>query len=465
MKKILTYALTLMVVALLLMQPIQGKETQDYGQLFEELMDYISEAYAGEEVSKESLFTAAMKGMFSPLDDYSVFYNEEEAKSFQQGVSGQYVGIGVSLQTRDGKIIVDQIFPGGAAGDAGVKKGDVITSVNGQDIRGLETQIVINKIVGPEGTYVRVGFMRGKEEIDFEMERRLITIPSVVVHPLSDLDPSVSKDLEDRTLYLEVSTFGSQTDDDFDQAINQAKAAGKDYLVLDLRDNGGGYVDTVVNMARQIIPKGKIVSFRYKDGFNVDYESQLEEAPFTIVAITNENSASATEILTSAIQDSGVGALVGETTFGKGVAQTFRSLGDDYSYKLTIQSFFSRNGHPINGVGVTPDVSIPLPDYIVTDKRFYLNDDFEDVTQVEWMLKYLGYFNDQPDTLYDRTSFQAVKSFQADQGLYPYGVCDYTTQTKLNQVFADQLVQEDPQILGAIELLEKLPLDNPGANP
>jgi carboxyl-terminal processing protease len=226
-------------------------------------------------------------------------------------------------------------------------------------------------------------------------------------------------------------------------------------LILDMRDNGGGYVSTAVNVAKTIIPEGPIVYFENSDGTERVYSSSLDEdeVPFEIVALVNKHSASATEFVAGAIKDSGVGELVGETTYGKGVAQFMFDYEFGYKLKLTMEEFFTRDKNKINKIGVDPDYFVEIPDYLIGNTRYFINDQLSEVIEIEKVLNHLGYNVGNPDFLFDQKTFDAIKQFQIDQGLYGYGVCDLTTQTKLNEALQASIEAKDPQLNTAVSLI------------
>lgn len=448
--KLLTFTLiTVMLIGSATM--VQAKATEEYLEELEALKDLILNTYSGGEVTEDELFEAALDGMTSILDDYSVFYNDVEASVFLNSLSSEYVGIGVRLEIINDKAVVTEVFEGGAAYDAGVMMNDVITKVNGVEANGYDLNELVDMIVGEEGTYVTIEFMRIQELITFELERRTITVPSVVEIDLTDDQFNLPVSLQSKVKAIGVTSFMSKTDEDFIEEVDQAIADGVEYLLVDLRDNRGGYLETATNMLERMVPAGNIVSLVNKDGSGTVYASELESVPFQVVVLVNENSASASEIFAAAVKENGDGIVIGEQTYGKGVAQNIYRVGTEYLAKLTTQEFFSPDMNKINGIGVIPDVIIDNAEFVYSERRFYKSDKDDEIKNVEGMLRFLGYFNEVPDDTYTTATFDAVKAFQAATGLYPYGVCDFTTQFKLNEIYRQAIINDDEQLQYAVQ--------------
>ncbi|MBN2221154.1 MAG: S41 family peptidase, partial [Vallitaleaceae bacterium] len=406
--------------------------------------------YSGSEVTRKELFEAAMKGMTGILDDYSVFYTEEESKTFLDSLSSNYVGIGVQIQSINNQLVITEVFEGGAAKESGIQVNDIIFKVENESIEGFDMNTVVSKIVGEEGTYVNIEFMRGSESLVLELERRKIHIPTVVRKNLDEVYPEYAG-IMDRVAFVEISSFSDETDEDMALLSTQLQAEGIEFLIIDMRGNGGGYLQTAINLGNLLIPKGQILRLVDKKGIESIYESPLEKAPFSMAILVDEQSASATEIFSAAAQDSKIATIIGETTYGKGVAQYIFPLASDHLVKLTSQEFYSRENKKINGVGVIPDIEVKNPNAIYSEIKLYSGDQNEEVEQVEEILSYLGYFKEKPDQKFDYKTAAAVKAFQSEVGLYSYGVCDFTTQRKLNEELNKELAVKDLQIHAALE--------------
>jgi carboxyl-terminal processing protease len=313
----------------------------------------------------------------------------------------------------------------------------------------------VDKIVGEEGSFVTIEFKRGGLFYEIELERRKIAVPTVIPFELDSETYNITEELSRKIASYKITTFADKTDESLNIKIQKAIEDNVEYLIIDMRDNGGGYLETAVNILEELIPKGTIVSLMDKSGEIDIKKSTLEEAPFKVVLIVNNKSASASEIFAGAIKDSNVGVVIGEQTFGKGVAQNIYRIGSEYLVKLTTQEFFSPNGDKINGVGVTPNIIVDTPDYVFSNRRFYSSDVDEQIVNVEAMLKILGYFNEEPDDTYTYETYLAVYSFQSATGLYPYGVCDFTTQARLNTEYRIATLKNDLQMKEAVKWIVK----------
>jgi carboxyl-terminal processing protease len=458
MKKKLSRIMAVMLAFTIVFAPgtIMAQDTytlEEYGQLFTTTMDLLEQIGLDEEINYKDLFEAAMQGMLDSLDSYSEFMTIEEKDDFANALDPSFVGIGVMITQVGGANVVKEVIEGAPADDAGIQSGDIFSSVDGIDVKAYGLSDLSALIIGEANTEVSITIIRDEEELTFNIIRNTVIMPTVTQTDIGDIYEEASEALINQGAYVKISTFGTQTDEEFSKIVDELIEKGTAYLVLDLRDNPGGYVSTAVNICNEIIPAGDLVTFTDKNGDSEVYVSELEEAPFKIICLVNENSASSSELVASAIQDSGVGVLVGETTYGKGVSQYLYQLSDEYLVKVTAQEFTSRNGNTIQGIGITPDYYVDFPEYIVSERRLYLYDDFDEVLQVETILDYLGYDVGEPDTLYDSKTFDAVLKFQSNVALYPYGVCDHITQDYLNQAIYYAFLNNDIQLNKAIELV------------
>ncbi len=440
----------------LMVMPVYGAEAEKtaeaYGDDFQAIMEYIDNYYL-EDVSREELFNAAVTGMFSQLDRYSTYIAADDSESFLNSINNTYVGIGVVLVQSGDYVKIERVFIDGPADGGGVEPGDLIVEIDGESAEGFTILDCQRRLLGEEGTEVTVTFNRGGAVYTILMVRDTIVLKSVEASDLGDVLEEVSVEAEAAASYVLLETFSSSAASELKAIIEDEKEKRTSYLILDLRNNGGGYVDTGIQVINQLVPEGPGVTFVNNAGRVLNFESDLREAPFELVVLVNSGTASASEFVAAAIQESGQGILVGETTFGKGVAQNIVTMEDGSMIKLTTEEFLTGNGLKINGVGVTPDVVVDLPDYIDTTRRLYLTDFGDDVLVAERILEHFGYSVGAVDGQYDRSTYNAVKQFQADQGLYPYGVCDYTTQKSLNDLLLEDLQSKDTQLEKAYEVL------------
>lgn len=316
------------------------------------LKGLIDENYIGD-VDEEALEEGIYKGYIQGLEDpYSVYYNEEETKDLYETTEGEYSGIGavLSQDLESGVITLVQIYEDSPAAKAGLKDNDILTKVGDIEVTGMDLSEVVTYIKGEKGTDVDLTVLRGEdaEEITVTATRDTVEAQTVKYEML-----------EGQTGYLSVSEFDSVTYAQYEEALNELTAQGMTGLIVDLRNNPGGNLNTVCEMLDLVLPKGTIVYTEDKDGKRETATSDDEhQINVPMVVLVNGNSASASEIYAGAIQDYGIGKIVGTQTYGKGVVQQIFDLGDGTSVKLTIAEYFTPTGRNIDGEGITPDVEV-----------------------------------------------------------------------------------------------------------
>ena len=316
------------------------------------LKGLIDENYIGD-VDEEALEEGIYKGYIQGLEDpYSVYYNEEETKDLYETTEGEYSGIGavLSQDLESGVITLVQIYEGSPAAKAGLKDNDILTKVGDIEVTGMDLSEVVTYIKGEKGTDVDLTVLRGEdaEEITVTATRDTVEAQTVKYEML-----------EGQTGYLSVSEFDSVTYAQYEEVLNELTDQGMTGLIVDLRNNPGGNLNTVCEMLDLVLPKGTIVYTEDKDGKRETATSDDEhQINVPMVVLVNGNSASASEIYAGAIQDYGIGKIVGTQTYGKGVVQQIFDLGDGTSVKLTIAEYFTPNGRSIDGEGITPDVEV-----------------------------------------------------------------------------------------------------------
>lgn len=316
------------------------------------LKGLIDENYIGD-VDEEALEEGIYKGYIQGLEDpYSVYYNEEETKDLYETTEGEYSGIGavLSQDLESGVITLVQIYEDSPAAKAGLKDNDILTKVGDIEVTDMDLSEVVTYIKGEKGTDVDLTVLRGEdaEEITVTATRDTVEAQTVKYEML-----------EGQTGYLSVSEFDSVTYAQYEEALNELTAQGMTGLIVDLRNNPGGNLNTVCEMLDLVLPKGTIVYTEDKDGKRETATSDDEhQINVPMVVLVNGNSASASEIYAGAIQDYGIGKIVGTQTYGKGVVQQIFDLGDGTSVKLTIAEYFTPTGRNIDGEGITPDVEV-----------------------------------------------------------------------------------------------------------
>lgn len=434
---------------------VEAKTTQEHLNEVKELKEKIQNEYMGETLTEEELFEAALRGMTLLLDDYSVIFNEYEIYEFLNRVNNEEAGLGMSFEVSNQSLVVRRVFDGSSAAENDVRIGDQLVKVENSEVEQIGFFDALEQMGGEVGTQIKLTFKRQTEILVKTLTIKEFERPTIFEMNLNDYNGTISDKLKQKTTAIEISTFGEETDKELEKVISKAKKEGKQYLLIDIRSNSGGYMDTAIDMCKQLIPAGNITQVVNKKGEKRVYRSTLSQAPFKIVLLVDENSASASEMMAAAIKESKVGVLVGQTTYGKGVVQNLTPLGDAYVLKLTIEEFFSPQGNPIHYQGVTPDIVVPNQELLYGERRLFAGDKGEDVLVLEQALTLLGYFSEPADEKYDAVTYRAVMKFQADVGLYAYGVCDYTTQDKINERILEKLFAQDDQFQAAIDWIEK----------
>lgn len=324
-----------------------------------------------EEVDDETILDGMYKGMLESLNDpYSRYYTKEEYAELNESNSGSYCGIGavVEQDNKTGKIYIVKAYEGGAAYEAGLVSGDSITKVDGKSVEKEELTDVVEWMKGQEGTTVEVEcyIAKSKTYQTFTMERRNVEVPSVEYQML-----------EDDIGYIQVSGFKETTANQFSEALDKLEEKNMKGLIIDLRDNGGGLLDSVVDMMSRMLPEKKeIVSVKDKNGKGTTYYSSDDKTfDKPLVVLVNENTASASEVFSGAVQDYKLGKLVGTTTFGKGIVQTVMGLFDDSAIKLTTAKYYTPNGRNIHKTGLDPDIEVELDEKLQQKGIYSMDED------------------------------------------------------------------------------------------
>lgn len=306
--------------------------------------------YYQADTDKDLMREGAYKGMVASLGDpYSTYYSEEELTEMLESSKGIYYGIGayVSLDLKSGYAQISGVIEGTPAEEAGLQEGDLIYEVDGESAYGLELTEVVGMIKGEEGTTVHLTLVRdgAADYIEKDVQRRRIESPTVNYEMY-----------EGQKGYIQITEFDDVTADQFAEALAVLKEQGMKGLILDLRGNPGGNLTTVVQIAQMLLPKGMIVYTEDRNGNRQEYTCDgSRELHMPLVVLVNKYSASASEILAGAIQDYGIGTLLGTTTYGKGIVQQVISLKDGSAVKLTISSYYTPKGRNIHGIGIEPD--------------------------------------------------------------------------------------------------------------
>lgn len=312
----------------------------------------IDEVYIGE-IDEQKILDETIKGYINGLDDeYSEYMTTDEWDDFQSQALGNYVGIGIYMATdKNDNVVVLSPIEGSPAEKAGIKEGDIIAAVNEENVLGTSSDKVASLIKGEEGTEVKIKILRDNEYLDFNLKREAIKI----YHVEQEM-------LENNIGYISLLTFDEGCASEFKTALQDLTSKGAKKLIIDLRNNTGGLVDEALEIADCFVPKGENLLITVDAKGNKEY-SKSQKDPIVdceLIVLTNEYSASASEILLGALRDSGKAKSVGTKTFGKGVIQSVYLLEDNSALKLTVNEYFTPNETKINKVGIEPDYEVEL---------------------------------------------------------------------------------------------------------
>lgn len=432
---------------------------------FNAMLNYASNLYIDETVTSEDIMRSAVeevlkdnpelmykmiKAAFSSLDEYSEFYTAEEYNEYYQQLNHIFCGMGVIIQKKGEMIEIIRVYDNGGALAAGIKEGDIITEVAGQSTEGMALDKITELASGEEGTFVNVKVNRDGSILEFNVERKQIETESVAATVLpGDIG------------YIEIVNFAQSTPSEFEKLLTDFKQKNITNIILDLRNNPGGILESVVGVAEQIVPEGVITQTMFRNEFNNEvYESKLKDSSYKFCVLVNNNTASAAEVLTGALQDSGVGYVIGETTYGKGVIQNVLSLPSGDAFKITTGHYLTRGGHDINNKGIEPD------EYIINSKKpidlsryetfdyatkWKVGDSGKGVLAAKQRLYILGYYGGEINETFDAGLESAVYKFQEKSGLFPYGVLDISTQATIENQFYVIEETTDDQLITAYE--------------
>ncbi|HEX3032742.1 MAG TPA: S41 family peptidase [Bacillota bacterium] len=315
-----------------------------------------------EPVNTTKLVDGAIKGLVESLEDpYSVYLDPQRYKELQTQIQGSFGGLGIQVAMKGKNLTVVAPIKGTPAYRAGIKSGDVISKIGTQDVPGMDIDRAVDLMRGPVGTTATITITREekgeKKSLVFNIVRENISVPSV--------EGSMVKGKP--LAYIQLSMFNENTADELSKTLAELKKESFRGIILDLRFNPGGELQSAVSVANYFVPKGRVVTIRDKNGREEVFEADGKRLGLPLVVLVNGYSASASEIVAGAIKDTGSGTLVGTKTFGKGIVQTIYPVGSDAALKITTAKYLTPKGHDINKKGIIPDVVIDLPKESTTD--------------------------------------------------------------------------------------------------
>lgn len=341
--------LILLMVILSVPYPVSAEENSDSTYdifYFMEIMDIIQENYVYG-IKKEDLIKGAIKGLFYNLDPHSQYYTKEEFQELVELTSGNFVGIGVYVTEEKGYVKITDIIEGGPAHRMGMKPGDVILEVDGQDVDGLSMEEVAALIRGEAGTYVKLKIRRNDNVIVYNIRRELV-----------EVNPVEYSFINNNIAYIQIREFNEHTTENLEKALKNIDKKRIKNIIVDLRNNPGGLLVEATGALEFFVPQGPLVHIRYKGGGEETLYSHLKEPKYNLAVLVNEYSASASEIFAGAVQDTGVGKIIGTTTYGKGTVQLMLSLPLGDGMKITVAEYLTPNRRNINQTGIQPDIVV-----------------------------------------------------------------------------------------------------------
>lgn len=428
----------------------------NYKDYAEFMINYVNENYY-KEVDQQKLIDGAYKGIFEALDKHSVYFSPKEYSEFDTDMNGEFSGVGAVITNGENYVEVVSPIKETPAYNAGLLSGDKIASVNDEDAKGWTTEKAVSVIRGPVGTEVKIGILRNNSDeiLYFNIVRAVITVKTV--------NYEIKKD---NIGYIEITQFGDKTNDEFDEAIRYMINNNIKKLVLDVRNNPGGYLDSAIHISDYFVEAGReIVKVVYKDNTSQLYRAEKLKLDMDLVVLVNEGSASASEILSGTIQQNGTGMIVGDDTYGKGTVQNIIPLTNGGSIKLTVAEYLVPNDYHVDQNGIHPDVVVHG---VTLDQRKlygmfvpmnekapkYKGEISLNVYGAQQRLKFLDYELDVDGKFGPKTE-QAIKAFQKAVGVKATGVLNLETVSLLDKQVELMLRGEfDPQLNKAIELLE-----------
>lgn len=331
-------------------------ETAAFDELFQpfyQAWNIVHEQYLEQPVDDVALLQGAIKGMMDSLGDpYTAYMTPDEFEQENAPLLGEYTGIGAYVDTSGDALIFISPMPGSPAEAAGIKAGDRVVMIDGEDMTGIQPSLVLKKILGPAGTTVKITVEREGQsgQIEFEIERAVITIPSIE-----------SEMLAGQVGYIRIYSFGTHTAGEFESSLTELLDAGAGSLIVDLRSNTGGFVESAVDITSDFLESGTVLIEEWGDGTRNEYEADQNPlaADIPLVILMDGGSASASEIMAGALQDYGRAKLIGTTSYGKGLIQNWIPLvGENGAIRVTIARWLTPKEQQIQGDGLTPDILV-----------------------------------------------------------------------------------------------------------
>ena len=430
----------------------QIEDLEELGLLIK-VLNLLQDRYI-EMVSVEKLVRGAIDGMIEALEDpQTSFLDKEELENLFIQTTGTFTGIGIEVTMVEDRVTVIAPIKGTPGEKAGLAPGDQIIEVDGENIEGIPLLEAINKIRGPEGTEVKLTVKREglQDALEFQVVRDNIQLETVDYHMT-----------EKGFGYIQISNFDEQTGIHFRRALEELEEKNIEGLIIDLRDNPGGLLQSAIEVGREVVPRGPITYMVDGKGEILEtYSSFADPKPYPMVVLVNSFSASASEIVAGALQDSGAAVLVGEPTFGKATVQNIhRFYAEEAGMRYTVAKYLTPDKRDINKEGLQPDFKEELPEVFYFHRfpftRHLSPGDYGDeVYYMQEMLELLGYPCGE-EGLFDDKTEESLKEFQRDMGIEPQGVLEDYTSRKLREEVRNSLPLHDTQLQKAEDYLKGL---------
>ncbi|BAQ11003.1 carboxy-terminal processing protease [Bacillus sp. OxB-1] len=423
---------------------------------FKKLYDAYDEMVANyfEDIDESAVIDGAINGMIDALGDpYSDYLNEQEAKRLNESISSSFEGIGAEIQEQNGYISVVSPIKNSPAERAGLLPNDLILAVDGESIQGLSSSEAVLLIRGEKGTTVTLSIRRGDAPEPFDMKITRDVIPIETVY---------AEMLEDGIAHIHITSFSEHTYDELLEAYEEMEQQGMEGLIIDVRQNPGGMLNTAIDISDLFVESGKNLMQYEEKGLKPEIfpSSNGKKIDIPVAVVIDDGSASASEILAAALQESADIPLIGIKTFGKGTVQSPKDLSDGSNLKLTTAKWLTPDGNWIHKKGIEPDYEVPYPPYASLP---YLDPSSEmkegmltpTVKAAEEMLEAVGYNPGEVDGLFDEQTEQAVKKLQQDLTLEANGILSGDTTFGLMNKLREKIQKEDPQLVKAQEVLKE----------
>ncbi|WP_035053031.1 S41 family peptidase [Carnobacterium pleistocenium] len=414
-------------------------------------------------VEEETLIEGAITGMTEAVGDpYTQYLDVEESSSLDESISASFEGIGAEVMMQGDNVMIVSPIAESPAEQAGLQPNDIILKADDQELTGMNLNEAVSHIRGEKGSEVTLTIRRGESTFEVKVIRDTIPVETVV-YQLDEADPTIG--------YIAITSFSSPTYDDLVAAIEDLREQGAESFVFDVRQNPGGLLDAGLNISNLFL----------EDGDTILQTQEKDQEPVPIVAddatmgdfkvtepsvlLVNEGSASASEILAGAVNESGNIKLIGTQTFGKGTVQNVAPFEDSSELKITIAKWLTPSGKWINEEGIMPTIEVALPEYanlliIDSSKSYQLEDVSEEVENLEKVLDALDYSVGNSDGYFDKSTQEAVQQFQTDKDLPIDGVVTGETATQLVESLRELIDENDTQYEAAIKELQSAESSN-----